>query len=269
MSDLEKRISAALSGDSLTSVELSALCNETEMAIDEARVAAEREREAAFDPAQRPDPQAARQAMEDATFRANRLQTLLPRLSQRCSELQIAEERAVFEEKYTAVKGRRDHAVDHLIESFPHLLNDLGSLISQMIKIDAECAEVNALAASLPNEGRRLRGVELTARGLRKFTAGTPSFFDARDPRFGLRLPDLADSTKFVWPPAQPPLAAQFASAMIMPSDPQRYSNEWWKSRDEDSRRAAERDRERAAQAAKEEAQKRQEFYLNMAAGSR
>jgi hypothetical protein len=77
---LEKRITTALAADT-TSSDLATLIQETEAGIVAADAAAERER--AFDPALSPDPGEARAAMENATFAANRLRMLLPRLQKK------------------------------------------------------------------------------------------------------------------------------------------------------------------------------------------
>ena len=98
---LENRIATALAAIDITSTDLTQLVVEAEAAIAAADNVAEDERAKALDPALSPDPKAARQAMEDATFMRDRLKTLLPRLETRYREIADAEALSAWRPKRT------------------------------------------------------------------------------------------------------------------------------------------------------------------------
>jgi hypothetical protein len=243
-SDLEQRIAAALSGDSLLdSAALSTLYADTEAAISAADTEAERERARAYEPALTPDPSAARQALDDAVFRADRLRVLLPRVGTVLAAAQLAEARERFDRDYAAAAERRDAVAAKFARRYPAVVAELTNLFSEMKEIDKRCAEINAAAAALPNEHRRLRGVELVARGLEKFRRDTPSLLGED----GIRLPMLDDSKKIAWPPPQPSWSAA-AAAMAAPAiGGQRYSADWWQAAEEDARQQKAADDRREA----------------------
>ena len=246
--DLEKRISGALSGDGLSSGELSALYNETETAISDADAEAEREREAAFDPALRPDPQAARQAMENASFAANRLRTLLPRVAQRYSDAKVAEDRAVFEREYAAVEARQEKLIERFHATYAPAVAGLIGLFEEIEAVDGEVDRVNHLGAAFSGEERRLR--------------------HAPFPLDVVRLPDPRNFGVLAWPPPRPSLAA--ASVQLMPTiGGMRYSQDWAAVVEEEKRDAEARAAERVAAEEKDAAQRQQRYYQSLASGAR
>jgi hypothetical protein len=95
---------------------------------------------------------------------------------------------------------------------------------------------VSRLNISAPSgEHRRLRGPELTARGLKGFGPSDPSI--ARE----VKLPDFEQSNKTAWPPPKVPLGVDFAQSMMIPATP--YANaEWWKGIEERERQKREID---------------------------
>src|SRR5262245_18921328 len=112
MSDnLERRLAGALSDDSITSSILAALIDEAEVASADADATAERERIRAMDPALSPDLRKARAAMEDASFAADRLRTLEPRLQKRYESVSRAERKTAWIEQYDATKPEHDALV--------------------------------------------------------------------------------------------------------------------------------------------------------------
>lgn len=90
LAELERRISAVLT-EPRSASDLADLLQQTDYAIIAASEHAKLENEKSLDPLQSPDPHAARQAAEDATFLANRLRTLQPRLLARYQEVVVQE----------------------------------------------------------------------------------------------------------------------------------------------------------------------------------
>lgn len=258
MSDLEQRISSALTDDNLDSHALSALYSETEAAISEADAVAERERSAAFDPALRPDVRTARQTLEDCVFMANRLRTMLPRLGRRHAEVALKEDQQSFEHNHATVKQARDELAAKFSEKYPTLIGELVDLFKEIERVDRLCSEVNSAASMLPNEPRRLRGVEREARDLQSFSRDMPSLLDAST---GIRLLALDGTT--AWPPPAPSFAASYASsiACVGRLDPRRASSDWWLPRKEDAVIQAERAREREAEQARQDAAARNSYF--------
>jgi hypothetical protein len=214
---LEKRIAGTLSGNA-TSAELAALVAETESAIIKADRAAEVERGRAYDPALTPDPRAARQALEDAIFSANRLRTSLPRLQVKHQQQFAAEEHAFWEAEYETIKAKVEEAARKW-DNYPTLVATLIDILDTAA-IEKEVPRINGSAPD--GEQRRLRSVELTARGLDGFSADTPSITKA------VQLPMFERSDHMAWPPPKLSLAAEFAVATMQPQgDSRRYTSDW------------------------------------------
>ena len=98
---LEQRISDALQPDTaITSADLAALIEETEVGIAKA------EKEATVDRTLALDPKAARQAIADAAFGAGRLRTLLSKLAARYQEVHDQEQAKAWLPKYDVMKRK-------------------------------------------------------------------------------------------------------------------------------------------------------------------
>jgi hypothetical protein len=181
---------------------LSELIAESDAAVAEADATAEREKIRALDPALSPDPRKARQAMEDATFAANRLRTLQPRLRQRLQHVAYAEAHARWLETYTAVKEKRDAAAEELKQLYPEVVGKLVELLTRIRSIDAEVRAVNErkpVGVGIPWDGNsRLLPVEYEARGVDGF----------REPEHsldrGVRLPHFEKPGERHFPPHEP-----------------------------------------------------------------
>jgi hypothetical protein len=94
---VEERGVAALTDEALTTTALAALLEETNSAIAAAEWAAAAEKERAFDLAlSHAEAKAAHDKMVDASFRADRLKTLAPRLERRLAEAVVREEAAAW-----------------------------------------------------------------------------------------------------------------------------------------------------------------------------
>ena len=248
MSTLERRIAAALTSD-IPSADIAALVAETEAAISQAEAAAEAEREMALDPLASPDAAKARTAMEDAAFTRDRLRTVLPRLQARLSEVKAAEYAARWESDFRQVEARRDELANEYAATYPRLVAQLVDLFECIEAVDKEVSRINGSAPS--GEHRRLRQVELIARGLDNFNRANPPITKA------VQLPDWTNSEKMAWPPPQPSLAAVFALSMVPSHDP-RYTADWAAALEKDNaRRAATEARWAEEEAARQEESRR------------
>jgi hypothetical protein len=122
---LEPKIAAALADDAIASTALASLISETEAAINAADEAAEAERAKALDPVLSPDPNRARQAMEDAAFTRDRLRTVLPRLHERLRQSQEGEYLAQWRISYEALEVKRDALATQLRDLYPTVVASL------------------------------------------------------------------------------------------------------------------------------------------------
>jgi hypothetical protein len=196
------------------------LIAEVETAIVAADKAAEMEREKALDPLASPDAAKARAAMEDAAFMRDRLRTVLPRLQQRLNELRAAEHVARWEPDFRQVEAKRDELAQEYAATYPKFVAQVVDLFSRAEAVDREVSRINGSAP--PGEHRRLRQVELVARGLNNFSRADPPITKA------VQLPDWTNGAKMAWPPAEPSLAVQVATSMTFSQ-----SGDWWQQREE------------------------------------
>jgi hypothetical protein len=158
-------------------------------------------------------------------------QSSLSRLRQRFEEVAAAEHAAQWQASYEEVEAKRDALASEFSETYQNVTNQLIDLFRRALAIDQECSHVNLAARA--GERRRLRGVELTARGLEGFSFSKPALTEA------VKLPEWADSGRLAWPPPKVPLAALVAAAMTPPHDP-RFTADWAAAREQDrARRAA------------------------------
>ena len=217
MSDLGRRIAAALTSTAITATELEALIAETGSAVTTAAATAEAEHAKAFELVAAPDATKARNAMEEANFTHARLCAVLPKLRQLREHARATEAAAQWRLDFDRVKAKRDEMAAELAEVYPQLTAQLVGLFRRVEVVDKECSRVNSKA---PSGERHLRGVEPAARNLEEFTAANPSIAES------LQLPDWEQSDRMAWPPPKPSLAVRFAMAMVPQHDP-RYSADW------------------------------------------
>ncbi len=239
---LEKKIATALTDD-VTASAIAALIEETEASISHADAAAERERAKALDPTLSPDAKAAREAMLAAEFGRDRLCTALPRLQRRLQEVQAMEYFARWEPDFEQVEAKVE-AASRKYAKYPTLVTELVDIFRDAEEVDKEVARINGSAPS--GEHRRLRSVELTARGLDSFTTANPSISRS------VQLPDWGPSDRMAWPPPSTPLAVLASQGMAAPPH---SGGEWWRGREE---RAAAQRAEQARVAAYYENMERQ-----------
>jgi predicted transcriptional regulator len=187
---LQQKIVAALADADIKSTDLSALIERTEAAIAEADQAAEIARSKALDPALSPDAKSAREAMVAAEFDRDRLHTLLPRLRERLQQVEAAEAHARWLAEYERVSTMIEKSVRRFAK-YPELINELINLFQDAEAVDKEVAHVNDSAPD--GEHRRLRQVELVARGLNNFSSLSADYQSGAFSRLDLlRSADLA-----------------------------------------------------------------------------
>jgi hypothetical protein len=218
---LEERIAAALSSDTASDV-VAILIAEVETAIVAADKTADIEREKALDPLASPDAAKARALMEDAAFMRDRLRTVLPRLQQRLNELRAAEHVARWEPDFRQVEAKRDELAQEYAAIYPKFVAQVVDLFERIEAVDKDASRINGSGPS--GEHRRLRQVELVARGLDNFSRADPPIAKA------VQLPDWTNSEKMVWPPPKPSLAVQVATSMTFSQHP---GDDWWQQREE------------------------------------
>src|SRR4029077_7218323 len=120
---LEQRIVDALQPDTaISSAEAAALVEEVEAGIARA------EREGTVDQTLSLDPKAARQAIADAAFGADRLRLLLSQLQARYREVRDQEQAKAWLAKYDVMKRERDALAEELREVFPEVENKIVDL---------------------------------------------------------------------------------------------------------------------------------------------
>ena len=208
-STLESRIATALTATDIKSSNLATLIAETEAAITTADKIAEEERTKALDPIASPDATKAREAMQAAEFNRDRLRTVLPRLQAKHMEVKEQEHAAAWTADYAAVKARRDAAAEQLRERYPTIVAELVALMADIAATDKEVERINVAAPY--GDYPRLRGVELTARGLDRLLQPDISIMQE------LRLPNFtrgAGEPLLAYPLPQPNFAVEFVNSM-------------------------------------------------------
>jgi hypothetical protein len=251
---LEQEIVAALAGVDIASSDLSTLIERTERAIPEADQEAETARSMALDPVLSPDAKAARAAMEDAAFTRDRLKTLLPRLQERLQLAQAAEYAASWEADFAQVEGRRNELAQEYAATYPKVMAQLVDLFTCAEELDKELSRINGTAP--PYEHRRLRQVELVARGLDNFSRADPPITKA------VQLADWTHSDRLAWPP-QSSLAVTVAQSMVPPHDP-RFTADWAAEVEKDNVRRAATEKRWAEEEAARQAESRLRYEVGL-----
>jgi hypothetical protein len=164
---LEQAIANALTDPQVASTDLDELISKTEEAVAEAAATAEAEREKALDPVASPDAAKAEQSVWAAELHRDRLRSSLVRLWERLHEIESAESATRWRADYDAVKIKRDALAKEFVELYPAVTAQLCDLFQRAKVIDQECSRIDCKAPA--GEHRRLRGVELTARGVETY----------------------------------------------------------------------------------------------------
>jgi hypothetical protein len=224
---LEQRILDALQpGVAITSAEVAALIEEAEAGIAKA------EKEATVGQTLSLEPKVARQAIEDATFAANRLRMLLSKLQARGREVGKEERAKAWLAERDALKPERDALAAELHEVYSNAVDQIVDVLGRVATFDKRLTELNI---ALPPGVNGLLSPELHARGLDRFTRDTPSLLTSV-------CLFAWEGGRQIWPPPKPSMGAAFA-AIAMPACDQRFTADWAKDYE---RRAAAQERERA-----------------------
>ena len=198
---LEQRISDALKPDTaITSADIAALIEEAEVGIAKA------EREGTVDQTLSLDPKAARQAIADAAFAADRLSLLLSKLQVRYREVRDQEQAKAWLAEYDVMKRKRDALAEEVREVYPDTVN---KVVDVFVRITANNKALSELHQARPaGVMEHLVSAELHARGLDRFTRDTPSLLTA------VCLFDF-HSGRQMWPPPRPSMASAFAATFV------------------------------------------------------
>jgi hypothetical protein len=203
---LEQRISDALQPDTATtSAAIAALIDEAEAGIAKA------DREGTVNQTLSLDPKAARQAIEDATFAANRLRMLLSKLQVRYREVHDQEQAKAWLAEYDVMKRKRDALAEEVCEVYPDAEI---KIVDLLVRITENNKALSALhQARPPGVMEHLVSAELHARGLDRFTRDTPSLLTS------VCLFDW-DRGRQIWPPPRPSISAAFAATLVPAYNP-------------------------------------------------
>jgi hypothetical protein len=233
---LEARIASALTADPLPpSAELQLLIAEVETAAATAAQTVSEQRQHALDPLAT-DSAHTFELIGPAQLAHDRLQVALPRLQQQLSAALTAEYAERWNSRFARIEAERDRAAERF-RDYPRLAAELVELMNLAVAIDKQASEINSTAPD--GERRRLKSVELTARGLERFSIAQPSLGG------GLRLPDWQMSEQTLWPRTERLDPSLFAAP---PFDP-KYSPEWYRRGEEERAAKAERKRQQLIEA--------------------
>jgi hypothetical protein len=172
--------------------------------------------------------------MEDAGLAVGRLNTLLARLIRRYTDVAAREAATSWTASFYELRGRRDELAAELAEHYPAFVRNLLNIFIRITVLDNEVSRLHS--ARPANVSLHLKSVELTARGLDRFTRDRPSLLNT------LTLLNLP-SGKQLWPQVVPRDMSLFAP--VVPINPL-HSPDWWRP----EVRAA-REAEAAAEAAR------------------
>ena len=200
---------------------MAALIEEAEAGIAKA------EREGTVDRTLALDPKAARQAIADAAFAADRLRMLLSKLharyQQACEEARVEE----YEAEAQVLDEESIQLAQELLETYSPAQNKLSNLFT---RIAAHRQRISALHQRRPAGVQSVRDPELIARNLDGFDRERRSLLTE------VHLPDW-NGGRQIWPPPRPSMAAAFAATFLPAYDPADWANNY-------ERRAAAQQRE-------------------------
>jgi hypothetical protein len=246
-STLEDRIRTALANP-LGSDALTELIREVEAAVATADATAISARTDMNDLVLCPDPKAARDRLVEAETRRDRLSAARKPLGDSLSAALAAEAYDRWWGEYRKVKEKLAAAVT-VFKEYPQHAQAIVEAFTLAAEVDREVSRLNGSAPD--SIDRRLRSVELTARGMMAFSRDQPSL------AANTVLPRWDASARNVWP-AKPStsLAVAYAESMIAPPHP--YPGGWGDPAERERRReAVEREQARSAvfheQAARDE----------------
>jgi hypothetical protein len=192
---LDQRVAAVLTNDEHhPSSVLADLIAEVDDAIDAADQTGREARAAAADP-KVIDGGALGRAF-DAEHIAHRLRNGMAALQQLHHEAEARERLKLWHQFADEVEDRAVKLADEMLERYPALTSWLTDFLQRKSIVDKEIEHVNATAPGY--EGRRLRSIELVARGIENWGSSTPI-------EKSLKLPQLVIGSsapaELLWPP--------------------------------------------------------------------
>jgi hypothetical protein len=229
---IENRIAGMLSAADAKSDAIAALITEVEVAAQEADATAIKTREEALDPATVIDTAKVGASLATAELIRDRLRAALPRLQEQLKQAREREYVIAWREDYAAIKVRRDAVAQQLRERYPQLVEELVTFMTSIAAIDKDVDRINLAAPC--GDYLRLRGVELTARGLDRLLQPDISITQE------LRLPNFTrgeGEPLLAYPPPQPTLAQLYVppASYFVPVDPQAEAEERERRKREDN----------------------------------
>jgi hypothetical protein len=236
-SSLEKRVVTVLTGNGnlASAAELTELIRETEVFVQASLDVAEAERIRSLDLVQCPDPGEAHQRIVAARLSAERFSASLPKLRDKLSTALAAETNDRWSADYRKVEQKLNAAVT-AFEGFSQHAEAIAQMFALAEQVDRAVSDLNGRAPD--NEHRRLRSVELTARGMSGFTRDNPSLASTT------ALPDWDHSARTVWPPRPSTTLAVMAAGMTVP-----HPGPAWSTPEVQAQRRAEAEKENAQMA--------------------
>ena len=193
--DLDARIAAAFA-DGAKSDDVATLIKDTEHAAASASDGAEQARNHALDPTlSGSELKDARECMDDAAFKRDRLQAALGKLRERLAQLKDQEENARRLVAYDKAEAVRDELAKELADLYPSVAQKLAELLSRVVINDREIEHVNN---ALPRGSDRLLVAELKARGRPGWVVNSVEAPRITDQ---LHLPPWQPRSSCLWPP--------------------------------------------------------------------
>jgi hypothetical protein len=193
---LDERIAAAFAIGA-KSADVATLIKNTERAASSAAELAEQARNHALDPtlsgSQLED---ARNCMDDAAFKRDRLQAALGKLKERLKQLLEQEENVRRQVIYDKLKAERDQLAKEYADLYPTVAQKLAEVLSRIAANDREVDHINKHA--LPKGAPRLLEVELIARELPGWVQAGIQTLRVIDL---LHLPPWRRRANYFWPP--------------------------------------------------------------------
>jgi hypothetical protein len=198
---LDERVAAILGADDHQPADaLAALLAEIDDQIDHADQLGREMRARSVDPSILDA--GARGAAEDSEFRASRLRNGQARLRELHREATLRERLREWHAQADEVEDRAVKLADEMLERYPVFTDWLVDFLQRKASVDAEIRHVNETVPGY--EARRLREIELVARGIESWGASIAI-------EKVLKLPALAIDTQsalpLLWPLPQPPIS--------------------------------------------------------------
>jgi hypothetical protein len=206
---LDQRIAVALGSTAqLPSAELLALCNEVDAAIILSDAKARLARKRSVDPLVH-DGIAERSKAEDQEFVAHRLRNAVTALREKYEQACQHERETIWNADIDEVELKVAKVADELTEVYQRCVTELVDLFTRVTAVDQEVQRVN----NITDCRRKLRKVELVARGIPGFSTGDVSVIDK------CQLPPLIfghGKMVMAWPLPTVPIGVLLHDQMVM-----------------------------------------------------